>query len=425
MVLLKRFNTEFSKNVFKLTFGTVLAQAIPFLMLPVLQKWFYSVSDFGILTHFTSIAAIVTSFASLKYEYAIVLAKDRIQQYNLTFLSLFFTFAISILLLIIALVIPGPISELFKAPEAKPYLWLVPVSIIGFGGTQVFQYWYNKEKSYSFIAWSKFVQSFVGETAKVGGYYPFPGPAGLIVGRVAGQVASFIWMLKRMLNKEKEFFSSITFSRLKGVFNEYKSFALFTTPGSFLGVLTSNIHILILTGIYGLETVGYIGISFIYIGMPLGIIASSFSQVFYQKISEIKSKKEMFRAYRNNAAMLFSVGLLASVVIHLIPSKWIEQSLGAEWTEILVYLKILILYLMVSFVSSALSFIYIRLGKQKVVLFFDFIHLGMIYLSIIGGHALYNNPVDTMKLFALAQLIFYTFTISLAFYLIKTSKILQ
>ena len=123
--------------------------------------------------------------------------------------------------------------------------------------------------------------------------------------------------------------------------------------------------------------------------------------------------------------MLFSIGLLASIVIHLIPSSWIEQSLGAEWTEILVYLKILILYLMVSFVSSALSFIYIRLGKQKVVLFFDFIHLGMIYLSIIGGHALYHNPVDTMKMFALAQLIFYIFTISLAFYLIKTSKILQ
>lgn len=425
MGLKKRLDTEFSRNVITLTSGTVLAQAIPFLMLPILQKWFYTPTDFGVLTHFTSIAAIGISFASFKYEYAIVLAKNRSEQYNLTFLALFFTLAISLILLLLSLLAPTTLSGIFNAPEAKNFLWLVPLSIIGFGGTQVFQYWFNKEKMYGTIAWSKFVQSFLGETAKVGAYYPFPGPGGLITGRVFGQMASFFWMLQRMFAKNKTFLSEISISGLKHVFKEYKSFALFTTPGSFLGVLTNNIHIILLTGLYGLETVGYIGISFIYIGMPLGIIASSFSQVFYQKIAEIKTRKEMFRTYRNNAAILFSLGVSASIVIHLIPSVWIENVLGAEWTDILVYLRILILYLMISFVSSALSFIYIRLGKQKVVLFFDFVHLGMIYLSIAGGHALFGNPVGTMQMFALAQVLFYTFTISLAFYLIKTSKILQ
>ena len=38
---------EFLKNMMMLLSGSALAQVIPFLLLPILQKWFYSPAQFG------------------------------------------------------------------------------------------------------------------------------------------------------------------------------------------------------------------------------------------------------------------------------------------------------------------------------------------------------------------------------------------
>ncbi|OYT10601.1 MAG: hypothetical protein B6I18_08235 [Bacteroidetes bacterium 4572_112] len=65
-------NNEFWKNVATLLSASVLAQAIPFLLLPILQKWFFGPSDFGVLAIYTSVSLLLAGIASFKYELAIV-----------------------------------------------------------------------------------------------------------------------------------------------------------------------------------------------------------------------------------------------------------------------------------------------------------------------------------------------------------------
>uniref|UniRef100_UPI002627A45A hypothetical protein n=1 Tax=Fluviicola sp. TaxID=1917219 RepID=UPI002627A45A len=73
-------------------------------------------------------------------------------------------------------------------------------------------------------------------------------------------------------------------------------------------------------------------------------------------------------------------------------------------------------------VSSSLSFIYIRLGRQKEMLLFDCVHLLLVIIGFFT--AKFINPSLTSALwgFSISQSVYYLFAIFIAIYFIKKSK---
>ena len=64
--------SKFSRNVMVLTTGTALSQLIPFIVLPILQKYFYGPADFALLASFVYFSEMLGVIGTLKLEYAIV-----------------------------------------------------------------------------------------------------------------------------------------------------------------------------------------------------------------------------------------------------------------------------------------------------------------------------------------------------------------
>ncbi|MFM7728275.1 MAG: hypothetical protein ACKO7B_16365, partial [Flavobacteriales bacterium] len=63
---------SFMQHVMVLTTGTALSQLIPFLVLPILQKYFYGPEDFAKLASFVYFSEMLGVISTLKLEYAIV-----------------------------------------------------------------------------------------------------------------------------------------------------------------------------------------------------------------------------------------------------------------------------------------------------------------------------------------------------------------
>lgn len=204
-----------------------------------------------------------------------------------------------------------------------------------------------------------------------------------------------------------------------------KDFALFSTPGALLGALSNNFHIILLASYFNDEIVGLVGTAFIYVAVPMSLISTSVSQVFFKKIHEIKSRKELFRVYKSGVTKLTGAGLIIAFFIQFIPESLVELILDSTWVSSLLYLKIIIWYLSISFVSTSLSFIYIRLKKQKQMLFFDVIHLLLVYFGIVMGFKITGSPEGTLWFFTAAQAFYYLLAIFAAFYFIKKSKLLS
>ena len=83
----------------------------------------------------------------------------------------------------------------------------------------------------------------------------------------------------------------------------------------------------------------------------------------------------------------------------------------------------MVIWMAISFVSSSLSFIYIRLGKQKEMAIVDICHLIIVLASLYLGHYLYQNDYYTLLAYTIAQSVFYLFAILLAYVFLNDESV--
>ena len=124
---------DFASKVTTVAIGVVLSQLIPFVLLPVLQRYYYAPEDFGLLVLYVSLSDLVIAVSTLKYEYAIVNVKKVADAFNLLILSLFsvftFTFLTVVALLILFLFFP----DLILIDRMGGWAFLLPVSVFSLG----------------------------------------------------------------------------------------------------------------------------------------------------------------------------------------------------------------------------------------------------------------------------------------------------
>jgi PST family polysaccharide transporter len=193
-------------------------------------------------------------------------------------------------------------------------------------------------------------------------------------------------------------------------------------PSVFVGNLINLIFIGLFTSYFGASKAGIIGISVVYVSVAFGLISQSFSQVFYKELSDIKGKGQLLKLYLGNAKYLFFISVGAVIFVQIIPSDWVAMLLGEKWIDLMPTLKILVFSYAVSFISSSLSFIYMRVNKQKQMLIYDVIHLIMIVSSIYFGFHYFGTFRATLISYTIAQVIYYIFTFSIAIVFIKNMK---
>ena len=88
--------------------------------------------------------------------------------------------------------------------------------------------------------------------------------------------------------------------------------------------------------------------------------------------------------------------------------------LGEKWAGLMDTIKIISPWMAVMFVASSLSYIFIRLGKQKEVFFFDIFNLVIILIGMVVGHYFLNDQIQILYVISLVQTLFYILSISLA-----------
>jgi O-antigen/teichoic acid export membrane protein len=402
--------------------GTALAQAIPFFMLPVLQRWFFDTDDFGLLTLYISVAGFLINSASFKYEYAIVTQRRLKDAANIILLCFVLIIGVSLLTLLTVFLFNDSITEALKDDRISPFLYLLPISVLSYGGYQVFNYWFNREKRFKTMAASKVVQTSTGESIKLGAGVGGANAGGLIVGRVIGQFISFSYMSIIFLKRQKKLFKLFSWKHARKMGKKEINFPMFSAPSAIIGAFVPVVFVNLFLGYFGSSWVGVIGASTSYIGAGTGILSLAISQVYYQRISEIKGRAALRKNYASFVGKMFLLAGIMVATIYLIPNSWIVAILGNEWKEMMPIMRIIVIWIGISFVSTSLSFIYIRVRKQKVMLLFAALNLLMVIGSISWGYQQYGDVISTLWCFTIAQSLYYILTIFAAFVFINQYK---
>ena len=290
--------SPFAQNVFILLTGSVISQILPFLMLPILQKYFYKPADFGILAVFISMCEVFSGIACLKMEFAIVVQKTIRNAINVAFAALKITGGMALLSLIIVLLFKNELSVYYNEPKLANYLFLLPLYVFLVGINDILTYWFNRKQKFKTISSSKVVQTSFAEGVKLGFGYLGASYVGLLLGRLLGFFFSACYLAWRFLKKDFKALRLIRNKTSNELVKANKQYVFFTTPGVFVNSLINLTYLNLFISYFGKDIAGLLGVSMAYLSAGFGVISISFSQVFFSKVSEIADSNHLLRVYK-------------------------------------------------------------------------------------------------------------------------------
>ena len=209
----------------------------------------------------------------------------------------------------------------------------------------------------------------------------------------------------------------------KKLIKKHQKFIWFTTPGIFLGNSINLIILILFTRFYGDIFTGLTAASLQYLGLVIMLFSSSFAQVYYNEISKMQNISNIKKIHTYWLKRLLIISVLGILILWTIPNDWVTFILGYEWKNLMEIIKIISPWMAMMFIASSLSFVFIRLEKQKEIFFFDIFHLVLILISLLSSHFLVNDKWITLYFVTATQFLFYVLSVVIGyFFLNRTIK---
>ena len=185
--------TEFERNLLTLMTGSIVAQALPVAISPILTR-LYSPEDFGIFALYMSCATIISILATGRYELAIMLPSNDIDALNLTALSAIISLFVSIICLIIIHFFHEQILNLLGNEEISQWLYVIPITVFLTGIYQSLNYWMNRKKHYANLSSNRMIKGTTSSATSIAlGSSGFR-QQGLILGDLMSLCASVLFL---------------------------------------------------------------------------------------------------------------------------------------------------------------------------------------------------------------------------------------
>lgn len=347
-------NNEFAKNVLTLMTGTVLAQAVPIAIIPILTRIF-TPEDFGLLALYGAFVSILGVVATGRYEIAIMLPKKDEDARVLLQVSALVAFCISIFISIPLFLWNMEIANFLGNEAIAPWLYLVPVSVLLTGIYQALTYWNNRQKKFKNTAVSRVNQSLFQGISQTGlGLAQISG--GLIWGQFIGIVSSIAYLLRKDRSYQK-LIQKTEKNSLKLQMKKYQKFPKYGIVGGLCDASATQMPILMLTKFYSSTVTGMFSLTFRVLNMPTSIISSAIAQVLFQKVVEIShTAPDKLNSYIIKMFLfLFIIYLPAVPILFIWGDTLFAFIFGEDWGQAGVYAGYLVIAVAIRFAVSPLS----------------------------------------------------------------------
>lgn len=392
------FKSSLLRNAGKLAAGTAISQFLALAFIPILSRT-YSQEAFGILAAFSAVTGFISSFATLKYDTALILPKDDIDAYALLKISNIATIIITTVSVLV-MFIPIPYFQEYKGLQV----------FIGFGVLLSVNYnnsalWNIRFKHFNHTSISKVVQSIAIFAFQYTLFYLFEFK-GLIFGNLLGTAISGAYLIITRKFDWKVYYE-IPKDKLVVQAKRYIDFPKYFTLSNAILSFTSNLPVLLFVKYIPLAQIGIYGMALRLIAQPVSLISQSLRSVVLGDMAERKNKEiPILRWYLKIFFGLFLISVIASFFLLLFGDIIVKIFLGAEWAEVATYAYMLIPILISSMIASP-GIAAVRVFEmQRYNFYYSLVSLGLKATTLLGLFTLDIVPFKYIILiFALVSLI--------------------
>lgn len=413
--------SEFAQNVLTLMTGTTIAQAIPIAISPILTR-IYSPEEFGVFALFMSLVLILSIVASGRYEQAILLPIQDEDAIQITFLSIFLSLTISTILFILVLVFNKEITSILGNDDISNWLYWIPLSIFMTNIYLSLNFLNIRYKAYVSVSKSKVIQSSALSFSSVTAGYSIYNKSGLILGQIIGQLFGSLYLLFTTLKNDDIHLKQFKLNRLRILAKRYSEFPKIVTLTGLLN--TSSVHapILILTAFFSLKVIGFYSFSQRILSLPLGLIATSIGQVFYQELSKKEQIHEQADLLKSTVIKLLKIATPLFMSILFFGDVIFSLIFGAEWIVAGEYAKIMSIWLFFVFLISPLTQVFNILEKQRMFLKLNVLSFTLRIISLLIGGLYFQDILMTIYLFVASSVLSWLIILSVMLTLFRIKR---
>ncbi|MEH6986048.1 lipopolysaccharide biosynthesis protein [Priestia megaterium] len=414
---------SFIKNVLLLVGGTSLGQLIVFLSSPILTR-IYSPTDMGILGTFTALFTICVVFGSLRFEMAIPLPKKDNEAAKIVILCMYLLLVVSFILSILILFAGNFLLDIFNMDSLQPFIWLLPLSVIGVGLYQIFEWWAVRKKTYSILSKTKITQSSsMVITQIVMGIFNFK-PSGLLIGSIIGYMGGSNKLATPFI---KEYFHQIKnfkFQDCLVTLRKYSKFSGFSLGSGILNNTSQQLPVILLGAFYGIEVAGFFSLTIKVIGMPTLLISRSVGKVYLGEISAIKNSSEnnlnhLNKLFINTTLKLGLLGLVPFLLLGLVAPEMFQIFFGTEWITAGYYLRYLSIMYFLQFIISPVAQTMIIFERTELQFYYDIIRFVLSVGSLLIPYYVGMSVITTILIYSITMSIMYLINLFMNYSILK------
>lgn len=391
------------KNVITLFSGAALAQAITLLALPILTR-LYSPENFTVLASFTSLLALLSAVACLRFEIAIPIPNKQEQALHLLYFSIISVIGITIITCLCITFGSNWINQVTNQ-RLKDYLWLLPLTVFLSGLYNALQYWMTREGVFKIVAKTRVSQSISGASAQIGFGYLGLSPIGLLLGVMLNSGIGIVKLLRFFYKNYKSIITKVSYIELKRTFKLYNRFPKYSTFEALTNNAGIQVPVLIIAALALGEEAGYLMLAMRLLSAPMGLLGGAISQVFLTEASDKYNAGELTYFTNKTIIMLAKISIIPLLLIGVISPMIIPLIFGDQWERTGVLISWMVPWFFLQFIVSPVSMVLHITDNQRIALLlqiFGFIlRAGSVWLAII-----FLNSWAT-EIFAITSGVFY------------------
>lgn len=382
--------------------GTILAQAIPFALAPILTR-LYSPSAYGYFAVFSLIAYTASALASLRYELAILNADDEDEAVSLFHLSAVLTIGMGIT----ATAVPVLLHLIRPAPEAwysKPGSMVIGLMATLMGLFQVLNYWQLRRRQFRTITVSRVARAIAVGASNITFGLVTKSDEGLIWSSILGQAVSTGVLMGVVLKADLMSLGRFQLQRISTSARRHARFAMYSVPADLLSTLTAQAPLWLLS----VADRGFFSFTMTILGAPLTLVSGTFVDTFKEQATREYRETGTFRpTYSKLFKILVSLSVLPTIVLLAFGPNLFALVFGQQWRVAGEFARILALMFGIRLITNPLSYSYFVIGKQREDFWLHvYIGISTVLLLWAGGQLGWSGS-QTMIAYSANYFVFY------------------
>lgn len=348
-------NSPFASNVVKLAGGSAIGQALVMLSTPFLTR-LYSPADMGVFGMFMSFIAFASVGVALRYDLAIVAARDKFEADVLLIVSV----AVAVPCVVIASAVLFGMTRFDTLGYSVLPGWSALAMFVALLATGLFsalRFWYVGRNKFGEISMALVSQGAGRATIPVIlGWFSL-GWAGLLGGEILGRMFGVFRLLRGAWPEVRISLAVLGKESCMRVLRKYWKYPAVFLPSSMIDALATSLPLPIISSLFGVSAAGQYFLVYRLTSVPAALISAGVADVFHARITEA-AKTESASVHRILKSAMLKLGLIG-VAIYLpmaIVSPFIFGLVfGEAWQEAGTLMAILSLACITGVVTSPLS----------------------------------------------------------------------